>query len=177
MKFMKRGLAVGAIVASSFAIIAGSASAALSPNPYSSTSDSGSFTSNTALGTSRCNISAINVSLSGTATGASGSVSGLTVSGCSGAITGASASLVTSGNPIGVTLSSGTVTLTNVNLLIRNILGGSCLYRGTLTGTYTAPTRSITARNSAFPLLTTLSGFCSSTADANLTVNTAATIS
>lgn len=177
MQFIKRGLAVGAVVASSIAIFAGSASATLSPNPYSSTSDSGSFTSNTALGTSRCSVSGINLRLSGTGTGATGSVTALTVSGCSGAITGASASLVTSANPIGVTLSSGTVTLTNVNLLIRNILGGSCLYRGTLTGTYTTPTRSITARNAAFPLFQTLSGFCSSTADANLTVNTGATIS
>lgn len=182
MKILKRGLVLAAMTFASVAALSGSASATLVPNPYSSTTDTGSFTSNTILGPSACSIRGININLRQVTTSPlliGGSVTGLTVFGCSGAITAASAALVTTLNPIGIQISGGVITLTNVSLLITNSIGGNCLYRGTLTGAYRqgTATRTITARNTAFGGLTRLSGTCSTTADANLTVNLGASIS
>ena len=123
------------------------------------------------MGTSTCNVSGLAGTLTGTAGGASGNVTAVTASGCRGVIT--SARVLT---PLSVSINRGVVTV-NVAILITNSLGGSCLYSGTLTGSATSPTRSITASNPALGGLTRLSGFCSTTADANLTINTGASIS
>lgn len=164
MRFFKRGLMFGALVASVAAIAAAPASAGISPSPYTLTSaDSGSLVTVTPLGTSTCVIGGLAGSLATTGTGVSGSATAATLSGCSGVIQRATVL-----PPVTITLTNTGLTVSvNGNILVVTALG-SCLYGGTLRGTWTSPTRSITATNTAIPLLRTLSGFCSSSANVTL---------
>ncbi|MDO8213007.1 hypothetical protein [Conexibacter sp. CPCC 206217] len=172
MKMLLRGLFATAMLVASIALMGGSASASITPDPYSfGASDGGAFTSRTILGTSTCRVSGLTGTLRGTTTGAEGSVTAATISGCSGAIV--------NGRilpPIVIRIINGTV-LIAVNVLIRNILGGECLYSGLLTGTIIRGASSITATNPALPLLIELVRTCTRTADVTLTINTGARIS
>jgi hypothetical protein len=92
------------------------------------------------------------------------------VSGCSGAITAASQL-----GSAPISLFGGITTINGFSVLVTTMFG-TCLYVGILSGWWTSPTRSFTAYNRSYPLLVTLSGFCTSTVDLSLTVNTGATI-
>lgn len=141
MSFITRAALVAGAVTACLAATVGVSSAAISPNPYSSTTDAGRLTLMTAFGTSNCAVSGVDVALAGTSLGASGSVSALTYSGCGPEFTAVDGSLVTGAAPIDVSIggsapgsASGTVTLTNVRFLVTHIAGTACLFAGTLTG-------------------------------------------
>jgi hypothetical protein len=172
MKLFKRGLLAVAMIAATAAAVAPTASATLRPtSPYSFTTGTGTFVSRTVLGTSSCNLSGIAGTLTGVTGGATGVVTSIaTISGCSGLITAANARLVTAAAPINASIVNGVTTLTNVRLLITNALGGQCLYAGTLRGTWTSPTSTITAGGSVALVTNLNGGFCSNPADATLSV-------
>mgnify|MGYP001061181081 CR=1 FL=1 len=174
MKLFKRGALLAAMAVASVALMAGAASAGISPDPYTGSGDSGSFVTRTALGTSTCNLSNITGQLDGKRGGADGVITGLTISGCGGVILSAT-SLTRAADPISVDLDAGVVRVDNVRVLVTTIFG-TCLYSGSLTGTWSSPTSTIRVSNPSFPLDTQLFGLCSGSADVTLTVNTAATI-
>jgi hypothetical protein len=161
MKFIKRGAALVAAAAVSAVVFVAPAAATITPNPYSTTSGTGTFTTISSLGNGSCNLSGINA----TASGATGSVTAFTASGCRGTITAARKS---SNITISSSLATGIATA-SVSLLVTNILGGNCLYAGTMTGRLTR-TSSITLTGT-IPLTATLSGICTPSADSSLTVN------
>lgn len=157
MKILKRGLVVAATAAASVAFLAGSASAAITPDPYSTTAGTGSFSTSSLLGPGGCRLGGMTANATGTATGATGTISALTASGCTGTITAARYS-----GPITVSINRGAVTA-SVQLLINNVVGGACSYAGTLTGSIANGGNTATMSGS-MRLVTTLSGFCSSSA-------------
>ncbi|WP_236262275.1 hypothetical protein [Conexibacter woesei] len=113
----------------------------MSPNPYSSATDTGVVTLTTSFGISRCTVSGVNLALASTSSGAAGSISALAFSTCGVEFSTVDASLVTGTAPIDVAIvgdapgsGSGTVTMTDVRVLVRHITGGQCLYAGTLSG-------------------------------------------
>ncbi|MDO8188293.1 autotransporter [Conexibacter sp. CPCC 205706] len=160
MKFIKRGAALVAAAAVSAVVFAAPAAATITPNPYSTRAGTGTFTTISSLGNGSCNLSGINAS----ATGASGSVTAFTASGCRGTITAARKS---SDITISSSLTTGVATAA-VSLLVTNILGGTCLYAGTMTGRLTR-TSTITLTGT-IPLTLTLGGICTASADSSLSV-------
>lgn len=72
---------------------------------------------------------------------------------------------------------NGVTTLTNWQFLIDHILTVSCLYSGTLTGTWTSPTGTIRARGTLGNATRLNTGFCATqSADVTVTINTTAVI-
>lgn len=141
MSCLKRAACVVCVTLTYAALAAGASPAAVSPNPYSSTTDTGVVSLTTHLGMSRCTVSGVNLALAGTSLGAAGSISALSFSGCGVEFTAVDASLVTGTAPIDVAIAgdapgsaSGTVTLSDVRVLVRHLTGGQCLYAGTLRG-------------------------------------------
>lgn len=172
MKRMKRYVAVAAVATAALAATSGAASAAISPDPYLfSTSDSGSKVSRTALGTSNCSIGGLRGTLTGNANGASGSITAGTLGGCAGLITGGRILF-----PVTIDINRGVVTVGMANL-ITTVLGGSCLYAGTLTGTMANGGSVITVGSPAFRLVTRLSGLCDATLDLLIRIGIGARIS
>lgn len=157
--------------------LGGIAAASVSPNPYSSITDDVTLTSRSALGNSSCAVGFFGtVRLTGTTGGASGTLHGIESSLCTGALKRVQWYLVSIGTPIGIDVSYGTVTLSNVQFLVENILGGTCLYAGTLTGTMFRGSGTLTVSNPAVALASRLAGLCSTGADVQLTVVTGARI-
>ncbi|WP_236262274.1 hypothetical protein [Conexibacter woesei] len=158
----------------------------MSPNPYSSTTDTGRLTFTTAYGMSNCAVSGVNLALAGTSLGAAGSISAASLSGCGAEFTAVDASLVTSTVPIGVSIAgaapgsaSGTVTFTDVRFLVRHVAGPECLYAGTLTGTVTNGASTFTAGAWLRLIRNLRPGSCTidNLFHARLTVSTGATVS
>lgn len=158
MKLFKHGSFVAVLAVMVAAFFAGPASATITPNPYSTTSGTGRFNTISSIGNGACNLSGIRATASGT----TGSVTGFTASGCSGTIT--SAAFVAA-IPIRTALPVVTAT---VSILIRNILGGACQYSGVFTGNANG-TNTVTVNGTA-TLVRTLSGICTPSATASLTV-------
>lgn len=158
-------------------LFGGSASAAISPDPYVSTADTGSFTSRSAFGTSSCSISAAIVRLVGTTGGASGTIEGLSLSNCRGLALTATAGLVTASAPVHVTIDRGVVTLRDLRLLISNIMGHACLYQGDLTGTIVNGGRYLLGANPSLRLVQALGTSCYTGLDINVSLNLGASIS
>lgn len=160
MKFLKRGALVASMAVASVAILAGPASATISPFPYVTTSGTGRSSNISFLGNGGCNLTGIAVTSTSPTTAA---VTGYTASGCIGTVT---AGRFVSNGSITTDLATRTVTLTFQHLII-NILGGNCIYSGTFTGTPNG-TNTITVRGRA-ALVRTVSGVCTSSADAQVT--------
>lgn len=166
MKVLKRGALVAAMAVASVALLAGSASAAISPDPYITSSASGTFSAITTLfGTSTCDLQNMSANATGTANGATGSVTGFTVANCTNAIT--SGRYVA---PVDVDIANGIATATIHEILIVNIVGGECSYRGTLTGTMTNGGNSATLTGELDLYRNLNSWICSDPADVELTV-------
>jgi hypothetical protein len=131
----------------------------------------------TELGTTTCAGSALRGTLTGATGGASGSITALTFSRCSGVVS-AARSLASSLNPVSIVLNGGAATVSNWALLLSIFAGVvTCLYQGTLTGTWTSPTSMVRVTNGALPLRTALTSGCWTIVDFSMTVFTSATIS
>ncbi|ADB51012.1 hemagluttinin family protein [Conexibacter woesei DSM 14684] len=184
MKRLRRaGLAAGVAVV--VAVLgSGSSSATISPDPYSTTTATGSITSRSILGTLTCGLSSVSVILAGAPLGASGNIPSLTPSTCTGIAMGASATLVTGAAPAWLAIAGaspgsaqGTATLRDARVLFTlNGMIARCLYGGTLTGSVANGSAAITVRNPAARLVATLSGVCTASQDVSMTISTAATI-
>lgn len=169
MKLVKRSLLAVAMM-TTLGVGASSASAALSPDPYSSSSDTGTVVINTPLGTARGTLTGVTGVLRGVAGGASGVISSITASAFSGYIT-SMTFLNSVSDPINETLVSGVTTTANVKVLVRNALGGQCLYTAaSLRSTWTSPT-STKAAGGTLVLVRTLSGFCDATLSTSLSIS------
>ncbi|WP_236262277.1 hypothetical protein [Conexibacter woesei] len=150
------------------AFVSGSAVAAVSPNPYSSTTDTGRLVFRTPFGVSSCTLSGVNIVLAGTSLGAAGSVSALTLSGCGSEFNLGNASLVTSTVPVDVAIvgdaagsASGTATVSNLRFLLTSALTrGECLYAGTLRGRVTNGASTVTATGELNLIRTLGANFC-----------------
>ncbi|WP_236262150.1 autotransporter [Conexibacter woesei] len=165
MKLFKRGALVAAMAVALTAMFAGPASATIT-FPFDNagrTLGSGSFNTISRLGNGSCVLSGVRASTSSSTTG---SVTGFTASGCRGTLT--AATYVSAINIISDLVSSPRSVSADIVLLIRNILGGSCQYRGRFAGTGSG-TSTVSVRGTA-ALDVTLSGACTPTADASLTV-------
>lgn len=167
MKMLKRGLVVAVMAVAAFALAASSASAAISPDPYRTSSASGTFKAiTTLLGTSTCDLQNVEANANGTAGGASGSVTGFTIANCTNAIVSGSYT-----GPVSVEIDNGDVTANISSILIVNIIGGQCLYAGTLRGTMSHGGNSATVTGE-LTLQRTLNlfGICSNPADVELSM-------
>lgn len=176
----RAALALGAALACAGAL-AGPASAAITPDPYSASTDTGSLMLRSLLGTTNCVMSGVSVGLSGTGTGATGAISAARFGRCSGPVTAVNVGLA--GSTIGVAIvgdgpasAMGTATFTNVLLVTSNVLGGTCLYRGTLTGRVANGASAVTVGGTLSLFRQIGSTTCPSSEGASLTLSTGATM-
>lgn len=167
--------AAAATIVTAMTGLGGVASAAVTPDPYHSITDQFLLTSSSTLGGSNCLTSLGRVNLTGTTTGATGSVTSIEPSLCSGILSRASWTLVGLTGTIDIEVWWGTVTFSNVQFLVENILGGRCLYAGTLTGSMFRGSGTMSVSGTP-ALSTTLSGICTSSVNVQLSVTTSATI-
>ncbi|WP_236262276.1 hypothetical protein [Conexibacter woesei] len=186
-KFLTRNsrhaaLALGTTGALCAGALAGSASAAISPDPYSASTDTGSLTLRSLFGTTNCAMSGVSVRLSGTGAGASGAISAARFGRCSGPVTAVNLGLA--GSTIGVTIvgdapasAMGTATFTNVLFVTYNVLGGTCLYQGALTGRVANGASAVTVAGTLSLYRQIGSNACASAESVTLTLSTGATIS
>ena len=158
MKTCKIGTLIAAVVLAAVALLAGSAGATISPDPYSTTSGSGAFNTIGAIGNGSCNLSGIVVRAAGTA----GTISGFTATGCRGTLQ--SARFV---NDIAISSPAGSVSVDAV-VEIGNIFGGTCEYEAALSGVPNR-TSSVTLSGTAV-LVRTVSGICRPSANASVTL-------
>ncbi|ADB51793.1 hypothetical protein [Conexibacter woesei] len=169
MSFMKQGLVAVGLIAACVGLTSGTAAASISPDPYSSTTDTGRLAINSVLLAGTCRLSNVAASaIGGLAGGARGLITGYTISGCSGQIQRAQ-TLTTSRNPITVVLLAGSTGLSNITILFTTPFG-ECLYAGTLSGTWSTPTRTIAASNLRLGLFVMLRGLCDSFLDVDATI-------
>lgn len=174
MQLKKRGLAAAVTAIAALAVLATAASATLTPNPYTfGSTDRISFISLSEFGLSRCDITDLAGSINEASGTISGSITSGTVGNCSGIIR--SGTLLLPLRVSGRLNGGSSVTLNlSFSLLILNTLGGHCLYAGTLTGTFTGPTRSFILVNGALSLITRLAsgtpilGICQNPTDLRL---------
>lgn len=153
MSALKRGLTVAAAILAAVTALPAAASAAITPDPYATTVAAGRATLVAALGTSGCTISNATVNATGTATGATISVPAYLAAPCYGM----TLSWVYS-SPLSFTVDGGNVTLRFIWLKV-NVLGGHCQYWGTLTGTMTNGSDTLTVSGTE-TLARTLRGIC-----------------
>lgn len=154
MHSLKRGLTLAAVVAALAAPAA--ANAAITPNPYGTTAGTGRIGLSAPLANGACTLGNVAATATSTVTGATGTITGYTASACSGLIASASPS-----SPMSFTVSNGAVTLA-FSILKRNILSGTCLYAGTLTGTMVSGSNTLSVSGTTM-LVRALSGLCEST--------------
>lgn len=125
MKIVKLGAVV--VAAASLALPTAIASASVTPDPYSTSVGSGSFTGDSSVGSSTCTLSDLVADAHGTRRGAHVEIGGFAAS-CRGVITAASYD-----RTIRFRIRDGAVT-GRISIVIANVLGGQCRYRGQVTG-------------------------------------------
>lgn len=160
MQLFKRGLLAATVAVVATIVLGGTASATISPNPYTTSIGSGIFNTIDSLGNGLCNLSNVTAS----ATGTTGAITGFVASGCSGTILSARYNKI-------ITISSNLATRTLsvvFAVLLVNFLRGSCLYQGTMSGTPNG-TDTVTLAG-ALPLFRALSGVCSPSKQVNMTL-------
>ena len=165
MGTFRRALLTAAAVACALASASGSAGAT-TPDPYGTTTATGRLTFASALGVSPCTLTGINASIASNV----GPITSVTVAGCRGIITTLTSALAISlafdlstVDP-GVTVFVGGITLANV-------LGGVCLYTGTLTGSGTDGTGNMAARGQLALNPARSTGICSNPQQTSLEVS------
>lgn len=144
MHMLKRASLAAASAAATLALFAGPASAALSPDPYRTTSGIVHFLMRNSLGSSSCVLRSAEAALTGTAGGAIGQVTGFRpmvryIDGCAGWTLTATYS-----SPMTVSVVRGDATF-DMPIVFENTLGGTCAYRSSLRGTATSGGSRITA--------------------------------
>ncbi|MFI6515427.1 hypothetical protein ACIBF1_07680 [Spirillospora sp. NPDC050679] len=128
MKILKQGAVPAVAVLAALAAPAPAASASASPPRHYSTSEgSGSFTGDSSVGPSTCALSNLTAKARRTGHGAKVRVQGFDAS-CVGVITSAGHD-----EPTRFRISRGAVTGT-ISIVITNVLGGECRYRGPVAG-------------------------------------------
>lgn len=138
MKILKHGAAAAAMAAASLAATATFASASVTPDPYGTAVGSGSFTGDSSVGSSTCTLSNLVADAHGTRRGANVKIRGFDAS-CAGVITAARYD-----RKIRFRIRHGAVTGT-ISIVITNVLGGQCRYRGQVTGTVARGAGTVTA--------------------------------
>lgn len=128
MKKLERRAAAAVLAAALLAASATSASASVTPDPYATTAGSGSFTGDSAVGSSTCSLANLVADARGTRRGAKVRIHAFDAS-CAGVITAARHD-----RTIRFRIRRGAVTGT-ISIVIANLLGGQCRYRGPVTGT------------------------------------------
>lgn len=128
MKILTRGAVAVVLAAASLAVPAAVSSASITPDPYSTSAGSGSFTGDSAVGSSTCTLSNLVAEAHGTRHGAKVKVLGFDAA-CRGVITAASHD-----RKIRFRIRDGAVT-GKISIVITNVLGGQCRYSGPVTGT------------------------------------------
>ncbi len=138
------------------------AAATLAPDPYATTAGSGSFTGDSAVGSSTCVLANLVADAHGTRRGAHVRVRDFDAS-CTGVITAASRD-----RTIRFRVRRGVVTGT-ISIVIANVLGGQCRYRGEVTGTIASGSVRLTAAGTV-TLRRTVSAPCAPDSRATLVV-------
>jgi hypothetical protein len=156
------GLAAATAIAS-LALSATVASASVTPDPYRTTAGSGSFTGDSSVGSSTCTLSNLVAEARGTRHGAKVRIRGFDAA-CAGVITAASYD-----RKIRFRIRHGAVTGT-ISIVITNVLGGQCRYRGPVTGTIASGAGTISAAGTV-TLTRTLISPCAPDSRASLSVN------
>lgn len=163
MKTIEQGTLAAVIVAASLALSAADASAAVTPDPYATAAGSGSFTGDSAVGSSTCTLANLIADARGTPRGALVRIRGFDAT-CVGVITAARYD-----RTIRLRIRRGAVTGT-ISIVITNVLGGQCRYRGPVTGTIASGTGTVTAAGTV-SLRRTLATPCAPDSQATLIVS------
>ncbi|QKW39164.1 hypothetical protein HUT06_38320 [Actinomadura sp. NAK00032] len=128
MKILKQGAIPAAAALAAFAMPAHAASASVSrPHHYSTSEGSGSFTGDSGVGPSTCTLAKLTATAHRTRHGANVQVRGFDAS-CVGVI-----STARYDEPIHFRIKKGAVT-GMISIVIGNVLGGECRYRGPVAG-------------------------------------------
>jgi hypothetical protein len=163
MKILKRGAVAAVLAVASFAVLAPLASASVTPDPYSTTVGSGSFTGDSSVGSSTCTLSNLVAEARGRRRGAKVKISGFDAS-CVGVITAARYD-----KKIRFRLRDGVVT-GRISIVIANVLRGECRYAGDVTGTIARGSGTVSATGTV-TLRRTLVAPCAPDSRATLSVN------
>lgn len=139
---------------------------ATSPDPFNTTGGTARLTTSTILGDSFCSLSRV---AGGIANG-HGSITSFNVDNCTGVLTGITGFLAID-VLVDLSTTPPTVTVSFAGVTITNILGGTCLYAGTLTGTGTPGTGNATVSGSLVLDASRSSGFCTDPAAVILEVS------
>lgn len=163
MTILTRGALAAAATAASLALSAAVAPASIAPNPYRTSAGSGSFTGDSAVGSSTCALSNVDAVAHGTRRGADVTIRGFDAT-CAGVITAARHD-----RRIRFRIRHGAVTGT-ISIVIANVLGGQCRYRGPVTGTIADGTGTLSATGTV-TLSRTLTPPCAPDSRASLVVS------
>jgi hypothetical protein len=163
MTILHHGALAAAITAASFALPTALASASLTPDPYATAAGSGSFTGSSSVGSSTCTLSNLVADARGTRHGANVRIRAFDAA-CAGVITAARHD-----RTIRLRIRDGAVTGT-ISIVITNVLGGQCRYRGQVDGTVEQGTGTVSAAGTV-TLRRTLTDPCAPDSRATLIVN------
>lgn len=162
MQILTRGRVAAVIAAAALVAPAASASASMTPDPYWTTAGSGSFTGDSAVGSSTCTLANLVAGARGTPHGAKVTIHGFDAS-CAGVITAASYD-----RTIRFRIRRGLVT-GRISIVIANLLGGRCRYAGPVAGTIARGAGAISAAGTV-TLRRTLATPCAPDSRATLNV-------
>jgi hypothetical protein len=163
MKIFKRGPVAAVLAAASFAVLAPSAPASVTPDPYSTTAGTGSFTGDSSVGSSTCTLSNLVAEARGRRRGAEVRIRGFDAA-CAGVITAASYD-----RQIRFRIRDGVVT-GRISIVIANVLRGECRYAGDVTGTIARGAGTVAATGTV-TLRRTLAAPCAPDSRATLSVS------
>lgn len=128
MKTLQRRVVAAAIAAACLAAAATPAAASITPDPYSTSAGGGSFTGDSAVGSSTCTLANLVADARGTRHGAKVRIRAFDAA-CAGVITAASHD-----RTIRFRVRHGVVA-GRISIVITNLLGGVCRYAGAVSGT------------------------------------------
>ncbi|MDW5597357.1 autotransporter [Conexibacter stalactiti] len=128
MTTLRHGALAAVTAIAALTLTATVASASVTPDPYRTSAGSGSFTGDSAVGSSTCTLSNLVADARGTRRGATVKIRGFDAA-CAGVITAARYD-----RKIRFRIRHGAVTGT-ISIVITNVLGGQCRYSGPVSGT------------------------------------------
>ncbi len=163
MRTIARGALTTVAAAACLAAAPALASATLAPDPYATVAGDGSFTGDSAVGSSTCLLANLVADAHGTRRGAHVAVRDFDAA-CAGVITAAEHD-----RTIRFRIRRGEVRGT-ISIVIANLLGGRCRYRGEVTGTLAPGSGTLSAAGTV-ALRRTLAAPCAPDSRATLVVN------